>query len=184
MVLPPIETPRTDFAASVTQLPDRLADITQSSIPSPSKEKNDLVRQIRGMRATEQRTPRSRPPFADRRNLQQPAKPEFTPLLKSATRNRTQLNGQENRKPFGKPVTPAGFRRSFHSELPELPENSSVLYPDDTASDGGRQGTPQLPQSSSSVIETPVPALNKYRNGTMGEAQYGSLREQEAVCRY
>ena len=182
MVLPPIETPRTDFAASVTQGPDKLAEITQFSIPSPSKDKNDLVQKIRGMRAPEQWTPRSRPPFADRLNLQQPSRPEFTPLLKSATRNRTQLQGKENLKLNGKLATPAGFRESYRSELGDLPENSSVLYQDDTtASDGGRQATPQVPQSSSSVIATPVPALNGHNGGTMGEAQYGSLREQEAV---
>lgn len=183
MVLPPIDTPRTDFAASVTQGPDKLAEITQSSIPSPSKEKNDIVQKIRGMRPPEQGTPRSRPPFADRRNLQQHPKPEFTPLLKSATRNRSHANGKENIDLNGKPATPAGFRQSFRSELLDLPENSSVLYQDDTASDGGRQPTPQVPQSSSSAIATPMPALNGKNGAALGEAQYGSLREQEAVSR-
>ena len=133
------------------------------------------------MRPPEKKTPRSRIPFTDRRNLQQPPKPEFTPLLKSATRNRTQVNGKENFKLNGKPATPAGFRESFRSELADLPENSSVLYQDDTASDGGRQATPQMPQSSSSIAATPVPALNGKGGGHMGEGQYGNLREQEAV---
>ena len=182
MVLPTIDTPRTDFAASITQHGPHLADFTQSSIPSPSKEKNDLVKGLRGIRAPPQRTPRSRPPFTERNNLQQ-GKPEFTPLLKSATRNRSAFAGKENLS-FNrdKPATPAAFHESYRSELPDLPEQSSLLYEDDTASERGKQATPQLPQSSSSINATPIPALDANgRGGVFGEAQHGNLREQEAV---
>lgn len=181
MVVPAIDTPRTDFAASVTQH-GHFADFTQSSIPSPSKERNDLVKGMRGMRGgRDQRTPKSRPPFTDRNNLQN-GKPEFTPLLKSATRNRSAFVGKENLGINGnKPATPAGFRESYRSDLPDLPEHSSVLYEDDTASEQGKQATPQIPQSSSSVVNTPVPALESKGRSGLGEAQYGNLREQEAV---
>ena len=177
MVIPTIDTPRTDFGASITQTRHHLADFTQSSIPSPAKERNEL---IRGLRGPGQRTPRARLPFADRHNFPN-GKPEFTPLLKSATRNRSAYAGKENLGLNGhKPTTPAGFRESYRSDLPDLPENSSVLYEDDTGSEQGKQATPQLPKSSSSVMSTPVPPLDTKGRSGLGEAQFGNLREQEA----
>ncbi|KAL9057860.1 MAG: hypothetical protein Q9162_002090 [Coniocarpon cinnabarinum] len=180
MVVPAIDTPRTDFAASVTNHAHQLADFTQSSIPSPSKDRNDLVKGLRGRRAFEPRSPQSRPPFGELRNFPN-GKPEFTPLLKSATRNRSVFAGKENLGINGhKPATPAGFRESYRSDLPDLPEHSSVLYEDDTGSEQERGATPRVPQSSSSVLATPIPALERNGRGGLGEAQYGNLREQEA----
>lgn len=175
MAFPVLDTPRTDFGASTTQAGD-LADLTQDSIPSPSKDNNDLLKQIRGLRAPPSRVPRARTPLASRQNV--PAKNEFTPLLKSATRNRSALNilGKEN-----KPNTPAGFRDSFRSDGPELPVNSSVILEEETGSSIGGQGTPVAPVSSSSALTTPMPAFSRRgQNGGDG-GNLATLREQEEV---
>lgn len=175
-----LETPRTDFGASVTQHPGDLDDFTtRNSIPSPSKDGNDLLHQIRGMRPPAA-TPRNRPALADRRNA--PNHNEFTPLLKSATRNRRIMtdrssgSNQENNKP----ATPAGFRESYRSDAGELPVNSSMLMEEETRSSAGDLHAAQyLPPSSSSVMSTPLPGMRGV-NGADG-GNLATLREQEAV---
>lgn len=177
MAFPVLDTPRTDFGASTTQAGD-LADLSQDSIPSPSKDNNDLLKQIRGLRAPQTRTARLRTPLGDRRNV--PSKAEFTPLLKSATRNRSALNayGKEN-----KPKTPAGFKDSLRSDGADLPINSSIILEEETGSSAGDQGTPVAPVSSSSALTTPMPAFSRRgQNGGDG-GNLATLREQEEVSR-
>lgn len=176
MAFPVLDTPRTDFGASVTQAGD-LADFTQDSVPSPSKDNNDLLKQIRGMRAPDSRTPRNRAPFTDRRNVPD-RRNEFTPLLKSATRNRSILNGagKEN-----KPQTPAGFKDSFRSDGPELPVNSSVILEEDETGSSAGNGTPVAPVSSSSAINTPIPALSRRGQNGLEGGNVATLRDQEEV---
>lgn len=180
MAFPMLDTPRTDFGASVTQYPGGLDDFTtENSIPSPSKDGNDLLRQIRGMRNPIV-TPMSRVPLADRRNPQ-PARAEFTPLLKSATRNRRIQTGRrksDSHHDLEKPPTPAGFRDSFRSDAGELPINSSVLEEETASSAGDLIAAPMVPSSSSAPV-TPLSVL-RANNGADG-GNMATLREQEAV---
>lgn len=176
MAFPVLDTPRTDFGASTTQAGD-LAEFTQDTIPSPSKDNHDLLKQLRAMRApVVARGPPARTPLGDRRNAQ--SKPEFTPLLKSAARNRSALNvlGKEN-----KPSTPAGFKDSFRSNGPELPVNSSVILEEETGSSAGDQGTPVAPVSSSSALTTPMPVFSRRGQDGVEGGNLGTLREQEEV---
>ena len=107
-----LDTPRTNVgdATYLTRQPD--FDMSQElSFQSPSKDQN-LAHQMRHGARPDLRTPRgtARAPFTDRRNL--PAGlggAEFTPLLKSATRNSTArlAHGKEN----GVAATPAFLAR-------------------------------------------------------------------------
>ena len=179
-----VDTPRTE-AADQTRLTqaDNL-DFTENSIPSPSRDGNNLVQQMRALRKPAHRTPRSRMPFADRRNI--PSKQEFTPMLKSATRNRfTAAAGQENKHL----ETPAGLKDSYNGTgSPALPFNSSVLIEEHTGSsagDGNEQGSPiPLPISSSSAVSTPMAVLPRRGEDPLdNRGNLATLREQEAVSR-
>ena len=189
MAFPSIETPRTEFGDQ-TNLLNGAADIdfsTQNSIPSPSKDGNDLIKHLRGMRAPNgnRQSPRSRLPLVERRNA--PSKNEFTPLLKSAARNRQARHsgafGKENQM-----QTPTALKASYRGgSSPPLPLNSSIIREEQefTGSeladgDGGR--TPMPPASSSSAMSTPM----MLRPRTEEEARengrnLATLREQEAV---
>jgi hypothetical protein len=65
-----IETPRTD-AGNATFVNNSLESLSvENSFQVPAKEKNDLITQIRNnRRGLDLNTPRTRAPFADRRNL-------------------------------------------------------------------------------------------------------------------
>src|SRR4051812_46448326 len=96
-----LDTPRTNVgdATFLNRQPD--FDISQElSFQSPSKDAN-LLQQLRNGGRPSIKPPRgSRAPFNDRRNL--PAGmggPEFTPLLKSATRNSVRRYGVGKENP-------------------------------------------------------------------------------------
>lgn len=168
-----LDTPRTNVgdATYLSRRPD--FDMTQEpSFVSPPKDSNNLLSQLRNGRpgGVNLRTPRGRPPFGDRQNL--PASiggAEFTPMLKSATRNSARRRGKEN----GVPATPAFD--VMGSDLTPVPDASmfSRSYAD-----------PTLPVvDSSSVASTPM-AIPQRRNAGKGPLQDGhqlSLREQENV---
>lgn len=142
---------------------------TQSSLPSPLKRR-------------EIQTPRSRVPLVERRNPN--AKNEFTPLLKSATKNRmafSRAKGKEN----GVPHTPAALKPGYSYDSPGLPMNSSIILEEQTGSSLGandEQPTPLPPVSSSSTMSTPVPA--RQPDGLLDNGRnLATLREQEAVRR-
>lgn len=181
MAFPILETPRTEAGdqTRLTQIPDFDAP-TENSIPSPSKEGNDLLTQLRGTRIPQGRTPIGRQPFADRRNVNK--RPEFTPLLKSATRNR-----QKN-LPFSsqddKVRTPAGLKASYRSNSPALPFNSSIILEEHTGSSIGAQettDTPMVPYSSSSAMSTPMIPIRRGDGPLDRGGNLATLREQEAV---
>ncbi|XP_044715512.1 centrosomal targeting protein [Hirsutella rhossiliensis] len=153
-----LDTPRTNIG-DATYLPE-FADVSQeASFQSPGKDGN-LLQQLRNGRSNglNLRTPRQRGPLADRRNLPPSVGgAEFTPLLKSATRNSVRRYGKEN----GAAV-----------------QNTPVLNKIDED-----DMTPIPRVDSSSVASTPA-AMQPRRGRDKGPLQDGnqlSLREQENV---
>ena len=183
-----LDTPRTNLGDATYLSKEPLDfDISQEqSFQSPSKDNNNIVQQLRNGRrggAINLKTPRSRAALGDRKNL--PAglgAGEFTPLLKSATRNSAMRNGKEN-----VPQTPALFKSQRLDKIPEdfspLPVGSSVYGGDDSRNVSYAVGT-SIPQiDSSSTASTPMALLPRRSEGP-GVLQDGnqlSLREQENV---
>ncbi len=176
-----LDTPRTTNGdATYLSNPQLDFDISQEqSFQSPSKDNNNLLQQLQnGRRGINLKTPRSRVALNDRRNL--PAGlggGEFTPLLKSATRNSALRLGKENI-----PATPAfGGLGNIPEDLTPLPAGSSVYG----ASRNGSYfaSTPAPILDSSSTASTPMALLPRQNEGP-GVLQDGnqlSLREQENV---
>lgn len=112
---------------------------------------------------------------------------EFTPLMRSATRNnflRTQAGGSRATgvSAAGVPKTPAYLKPGYRSNgnTPGLPTvDATDIYGDDVTDD---QPTP-LPQVvSSSAQSTPLPRLAPRDGGGVLDGQNGlTLREQEKV---
>ena len=174
-----LDTPRTNVG-DATYLSRQLDfDITQEpSFQSPSKDNNNLVQQLQNGRRGPIRTPRSRAALTDRRNLPVGLSGgEFTPLLKSATRNSALRNGKENL-----PQTPAfGVLDNIPEDFSPLPQGSSVYG--NSRNGSYMVGTPMPQIDSSSTASTPM-ALLPRRNDGPGVLQDGnqmSLREQENV---
>ncbi|KAL8710461.1 MAG: hypothetical protein Q9220_004893 [cf. Caloplaca sp. 1 TL-2023] len=180
-----VETPRTD-AGNSTYMPDGygLDDISaENTFMSPSKKEVDLVSQLRKNRAVSTKTPRSRQPFGDRRNLHvAPANGEFTPLLKSVAKQ----NLQKGIKLNGVPETPAFLKHGFKgTNSPALPAATPAAYSENTGSSVGAidNETPVPQIASSSAQATPLAALPK-RNAEGVLTDQGNvltLREQENV---
>lgn len=182
-----LDTPRTNLGDATYLTNQQLDfDISQEqSFQSPSKDTNNLVQQLQnGQRgATSLKTPRSRVALNDRRNLPAPlAGGEFTPLLKSATRNSALRSGKEN-----VPRTPAFLKPGGLDNIPEdfspLPQMGSSIYGQDSRNASYMAGTPMPHIDSSSTASTPL-ALLPRRNQGPGVLQDGnqlSLREQENV---
>ncbi|TKA75034.1 hypothetical protein B0A49_02181, partial [Cryomyces minteri] len=126
------------------------------------------------------KTPRTRNVLGDRRNP--PGKPEFTPLLKSATRNRLMGRDQKG-KDDGVPQTPAFLKPGYTSNTPSLPvDSSAVMYGEHTGSsaDLEDQGTPAPPAPSSSAMSTPIAMPKRKGEGLLNDGNMMSLKEQEA----
>ncbi|UNI17382.1 hypothetical protein JDV02_003725 [Purpureocillium takamizusanense] len=177
-----LDTPRTNIgdATYLSRAPD-FADISQeASFQSPGKDGN-LLQQLRNGRSNgvNLRTPRQKGPLADRRNL--PASvggAEFTPLLKSATRNSTRRHGKENGALV--PNTPA-LDRIDEDDMTPVPRIDTSVYLSSRNQSYLDHTLPQV--DSSSVASTPM-ALQPRRGGDKGPLQDGnqlSLREQENV---
>jgi len=180
-----LDTPRTNVgdATYLTNQPD--FDISQEqSFQSPGKDNDNLIQQLQnGKRgAINFKTPRSRVPFGDRRNLPALNAGEFTPLLKSATRNSAIKSGKEN----GIPRTPAYLKAGTLKNIPEdtpLPYMSSSIYDDDNRNGSYVDGTPVPHIESSSAASTPMALLPRRGDGTnvLQDGNQMSLREQENV---
>lgn len=179
-----LDTPRTEVgnATYLTQQID--LDISQeASFQSPSKDQNILQQLRNGRRAggTALRTPRSRVPFSERRNL--PVSNfgggEFTPLLKSATRNSALRNGKENGRTPGFKSVRLG---DVAEELSPVPQFNSFVY-DDVRDSSYANATPAPRVESSSANSTPLALLPKRNNkeGILKDGAQMSLREQEAM---
>ena len=182
-----LDTPRTNVGDATFLSQQQLDfDISQEqSFQSPSKDNNNLIQQLQNGRrgGVSLKTPRSRVALGDRRNL--PAGlggGEFTPLLKSATRNSARRNGKENVS-----ATPAFLKAGGLDNIPEdfspLPVMGSSVYGQDSRNGSYMAGTP-IPQiDSSSTASTPMALLPRRTEGP-GVLQDGnqlSLREQENV---
>lgn len=178
-----LDTPRTNIgdATFLNHQPD-FADISQeASFQSPSKDGN-LLQQLRNGRSNgvNLRTPRQRGPLADRRNLPQSVGgAEFTPLLKSVTRNSVRRGGKENKTAV--PNTPA-LNKIDEADMTPLPRMDASIY---TGSRNQSYLDNTLPQvDGSSVTSTPLAAPTRRGAADKGPLQDGnglSLREQENV---
>ncbi|OBT63344.1 hypothetical protein VE03_07246 [Pseudogymnoascus sp. 23342-1-I1] len=175
-----LDTPRTAIG-DATYLNNPDFDISEEqSFQSPSKDNNNLVQQLQnGRRGINLKTPRSRAPFGDRRNTNNNGfGGEFTPLLKSATRNNALKLGKEN----GVPRTPAFLRPGGLDNIAE--DLSPVPNMDSTYADASyASGTP-IPQiDSSSLASTPLAMLPRRPEGAnvLQDGNQLSLREQENV---
>lgn len=176
-----LDTPRTNLgdATYLSQRPD--LDITQEpSFQSPSKEPNVFQSQRNGAGRPSLRTPRgtkNRAPFNDRINIANGlGGGEFTPLLKSATRNSARRRGgKENGL-----VTPA-LGRINEDMTPIQPGESSMYRSSREASYLDRTPIPDV--DSDSTATTPL-IMRRGQAGSGGPLQDGqqlSLREQENV---
>jgi hypothetical protein len=166
-----LETPRTEVGDMTRFTANDLSFSREDSFQAPAGRDN-LFKQ---MSAT--RTPRN--PLANIRNPN--AKNEFTPMLKSATTNRTrQVNGLLN----GKPTTPAAMKPGFQMSNTPLPEASTFDMQSSSFADSIDGRTP-VPDTSSSAMSTPM-ALPRRAEGEMdaGNGNVLTLREQEAVSQH
>lgn len=152
------------------------------SFASPSKNKDDLVSQLRRGRGTSLKTPRSRIPLTERHNLPTASRGDFTPLLQSAVKN----NVLRNSKLGGGPKTPALPKDGY------VDPNSTVLTTVDasglnedtrSSAEGSGNGSPVPQFVSSSVASTPLSEIPKPNAGGIlaGQGNGMSLREQENV---
>ncbi|KAI4253307.1 MAG: hypothetical protein LQ352_003774, partial [Teloschistes flavicans] len=155
----------------------------ENTFLSPSKKEPDLVSQMRNHRGVNLKTPRSRAPFGDRRNLPvAPGQGEFTPLLKSVAKKNLQRAGRQN----GGPDTPDFLKKGYKgAPSPALPARSLGGYSENTGSSVGTSddGTPVPPVASSSAQATPLAILPK-RNAEGVLVEQGNvltLREQENI---
>jgi hypothetical protein len=184
-----INTPQT-LAGSETYLTNglgRLDEVSpEKSFASPSRS-HDLIGQIQKARrgnGVNLKTPRvgGRDPLRLLPNGP-PAKSEFTPLMKSVTRNNLR---RSSAKKFGVPDTPAYLRdgNSINGATPGLPKLGDIshIYAEHTSSSvgDGVDYTPMPQNVSSSARSTPLAQLPARDGGAvMGEGNMMTLREQE-----
>jgi hypothetical protein len=213
MPLPYIDTPRTEVDGNATYLTNGFRsahrgnlsalDSVENSFQTPSKDDDiikDLENQRRGSTGVNLSTPRagsgvgsrlSRSILNDRRNLPTagPPKGEFTPMMKSATRNNF-LRNLSAARTSGVPKTPAYLKGGYQSNrnTPGLPPmDMTDIYEEGATGSMAVDDVTPLPQvASSSAQSTPLPSLPR-RDGAGGIVDDGqnmlSLKEQENVRR-
>lgn len=177
-----LDTPRTNIgdATYLSRRPD-FADVSmEASFQSPGQD-GDFLRQIRNGRSNgvSLRTPRQRGPLADRRNLPQSiGGAEFTPLLKSVTRNSARKPGKENGASSSAALA---LERIDEDDMSPLPKVDTSIYLGSRNQSYLDNTLPHV--ESSSVASTPL-AMQPRRGLDKGPLQDGnqlSLREQENV---
>lgn len=166
-----IDSPNTD-RGDTTRLSQTGVSFSavEPSFSAPAGRDN-LFKQMNGAR-----TP-VRNPLATVRNPA--AKNEFTPMLKSATANRTrQVNGMFK----GGIATPAAMKPGFELGGTPLPEASTLDVQSSSFSESGMDARTPVPHTSSSAMSTPM-ALPRKAEGELdnGNGNILTLREQEAV---
>jgi chromosome segregation ATPase len=175
-----LDTPQTNIgdATYLSRQPD--FDISQeASFQSPSKDAN-LLQQMRNGGRPNLRTPRgTRAPFGDRRNL--PAGlggAEFTPLLKSATRNSARRHGPGKENGL---ATPA-FLGRIDEDMTPVPAGESSVY-GASRNVSYSESTPLPMADTSSVASTPMIMRRRGADGKgpLEDGNQLSLREQENV---
>ena len=162
------DTPRTEVG-DITRLTTIEPSFSMEETFHAPTDRDNLFNQMSGAR-----TPRNN--LASRRNLN--AKNEFTPMLKSATTNRTrQVNGLFD----GKLTTPAAMKPGFQVSNTPLPEASTYDIESSSYADSV-DGRTEMPNLSASDMSTPM-ALPRRSEGEMdgGNGNVLTLREQEAV---
>lgn len=202
MAFPYIDTPRTEIDGNATYLTNGLRsvgrthlsglDSVENSFHTPSKD-NDVLKGFGNLRKHDSRsdkpgTPRagttSKPARSVLRHLPQAgsARGEFTPLMKSATKNNYLKNVSMTRGTDG-PKTPGYLRDAGRgaAHTPGLPTiDMSDIYEEDGTMD---QATPVPQVASSSTQSTPLPGLlGRDGVGVLGDGQNMTLKEQERVC--
>ncbi|TGJ78307.1 hypothetical protein E0Z10_g10458 [Xylaria hypoxylon] len=176
-----MDTPRTNLGdATYLGRPPPDFDMTQEpSFQSPSKD-NNLLQQMRNGRAVNIRTPRgSRAPLGDKRNL--PAGiggSEFTPMLKSATRNSARRRGKENTNGL---TTPALGKIDEDMDMTNVPVESSLFGPSRNMSYADATALPEVDASSTTSTPTILPTRRGGDKGPLQDGNQLSLREQENV---
>ncbi|KAF2993279.1 hypothetical protein E8E14_000293 [Neopestalotiopsis sp. 37M] len=180
-----LDTPRTNVgdATYLDRQPD--FDMTQEpSFQSPAKD-NNILHQMRNGRsgAVNLRTPRaSRAALTDRRNQlpQGIGGNEFTPMLKSATRNSARKFGKENRN---RNSTPGALDKIVEDmDMTNVAVESS-LYGPSRGSNSYIDATPMPHVDDSSIASTPIvlPPRRGADKGPLNDGNQLSLREQENV---
>ncbi|KAJ5095603.1 hypothetical protein NUU61_004959 [Penicillium alfredii] len=201
MAFPYIDTPRTEIDGNATYLTNGFRsvgrthlsalDSVENSFHTPSKD-NDVIKGFddgrkRASGSFKLGTPRAASgPKSTRSALRHlpaagPAKGEFTPMMKSATKN-NYLKNMSAARGTSDPKTPGylreGHRSSAHT--PGLPAmDMSDIYEADATAD---QATPVPQVASSSAQSTPLPALPGRDGGILGDGQnIMTLKEQERI---
>lgn len=209
MPLPYIDTPRTEVG-NATYLTNGLRsayrgnlsalDSVENSFQTPSKDE-DIIKTLEARRRASNganQTPRvsgsgarsSRIALNDRRTLpaNAPPKGEFTPMMRSVTRN-NYLRNMSAVRASGVPKTPAYLKEGYRSNgnTPGLPPTDATnIYEDGATSSMAMDDVTPLPQvASSSPQSTPLPFLSR-KGGAGGvldtDQNMLSLKEQENVC--
>ncbi|KAI0871119.1 microtubule associated-domain-containing protein [Hypoxylon argillaceum] len=176
-----MDTPRTNLGDATylgRQPPD--FDMTQEpSFHSPSKD-NNLLHQLRNGQGASLRTPRgSRAPLGEKRNI--PASiggAEFTPMLKSATRNRARRRGKENTNGS---ATPALGKIDEDMDMTNVPVESSLFGPSRNMSYADASALPEVAASSTTSTPLVLPTRSGGNKGLLQDGNQLSLREQENV---
>lgn len=164
-----LETPRTEVGDMTRFTTNEPSFSMEETFHAPA-DRDNLFQKTSGAR-----TPRAQ--VASRRNPS--AKNEFTPMLKSATANRTrQVTGLFD----GKMTTPLAMKPGFQVSQTPLPEASTFDIQSSSFAESV-DGRTQLPDPSSSAMSTPM-ALPRRAEGEMdqGNGNVLTLREQEEVC--
>lgn len=196
MAFPYIDTPRTEIDGNATYLTNGFRsagrthlsalDSVENSFHTPSKDNDVLKGFENGRRRVSDNnklgTPRANAQKSTRSALRQlpsagPAKGEFTPLMRSATKNNYLKNATAARGDG--PKTPGFMRETSRiAHTPGLPPiDMSDIYEEDVTAD---EPTPLPQAASSSVQSTPLPGLGR-NGGVLGDGQNMTLKEQERV---
>jgi len=190
MAFPYIDTPRTEIDGNATYLTNGFRsagrhnlsalDSLENSFQTPSKD-NDVIKGF-DKRVTPRAAAASKSTRSALRHLPAagPGKGEFTPLMKSATKN-NYLRNMSTARTDG-PKTPGYQRETYRSNAhtPGLPAmDMSDIYEEDRTIE---EATPVPHVASSSAQSTPLPGLSGRDGGILGDGHNNlSLKEQAIV---
>ncbi|KAJ5255700.1 hypothetical protein N7505_010851 [Penicillium chrysogenum] len=188
MAFPYIDTPRTEYDGNATYLTTGFRsagrhhlsalDSLENSFQTPSKD-NDVIKGF-DKRVTPRAGAASKSTRSALRHLPAaaPAKGEFTPLMKSATKNNLLKNMSVARGTDG-PKTPGYQRETYRSnaQTPGLPAmDMSDIYEEDRTME---EATPVPHAASSSAQSTPLPGYSGRNGGALGDGGNNlSLKDQ------
>ncbi|KAJ5094463.1 hypothetical protein N7456_010324 [Penicillium angulare] len=198
MAFPYIDTPRTEIDGNATYLTNGFRsvgrthlsalDSVENSFHTPSKN-NDVIKGFdngrRRVSDSNKGTPRASNNQKSTRSALRhlpaagPATGEFTPLMRSATKNNYLKNASTTRGADG--LKTPGFLRetSRIAHTPGLPPiDMSDIYEEDATAD---EPTPLPQAASSSVQSTPLPGLSRNTGGILGDGKNMTLKEQERI---